>query len=107
MRIARFCRRADRDLPAMRVLSQRPSVERINKELEAVVGDDKALSRQAARYLSHNYSGKRLKEIGPHFGITESAVSQASRRLRLKSAKDAALRRKIKKLEDGLKMSKV
>jgi len=100
-------KKANRDLPAMRILSQRPTVERIKKEVEAVVGDDKALSRQVKLYFYHNYSGKTLKEIGLHFGITESAVSQASRRLTLKIAKDATLRRKIKKLEDGLRMSRV
>jgi putative transposase len=75
--------------------------------VEAVVGDAKAVSRQVELYFYHKYSGKTLKEIARHFGITESAVSQASRRLTLKSAKDATLRRKIKKLEDALKMSKV
>jgi hypothetical protein len=48
----------------MRILSQRPTVERIKKEVEAVVGDDKALSRQVKLYFYHNYSGKTLKEIG-------------------------------------------
>ncbi len=91
----------------MRILSQRPTVERDKKEVEAVVGDNKALSRQVKLYFYHNYSGKTLKEIGLHFGITESAVSQASRRLTLKLAKDATLRRKLKKLEDGSKMSRV
>ena len=91
----------------MRVLSQRPTVEKIKKEVEAVVGDDKALSKQFKLYFYHKYSGKTLKEIGLHFGITESAVSQATRRLTLKISKDATLRRKIKKLEDGLKLSKV
>ena len=42
-------------------------------------------------------------QIKPH----ESAVSQASRRLTLKIAKDGTLRRKIQKLEDGLRMSRV
>jgi putative transposase len=100
-------KKADRDLPAMRILSQRPTVERIKKEVEAVVGDDKALSRELKLYFYHKYSGKTLKEIGRYFAITESAVSQASRRVTLKSAKDATLRRKIKKLQDALRMSKV
>jgi len=91
----------------MRILSQRPTVERIKKEVQAVVGDDKALSRQVKLYFYHKYSGKTLKEIGLHSGITESAVFQASRRLTLKIAKDATLRRKIKKLEDPLKKSRV
>jgi len=91
----------------MRILSQRSTVERIKKEVEPVVGDDKALSRQVKLYFYHNYSGKTLKESVLHFGITESAVSQASRRLTLKIAKDATLRRKIKKLENGLRMSRV
>ncbi len=69
--------------------------------------DDKALSRQVKLYFYHEYSVKTLKEIGLHFGINESPVSPANRHLTLEIAKDVTLRRKIKKLEDGLKMSRV
>ncbi len=47
-------KKANCDLPAMRILSQRSTVERIKKEVEAVVGDDKALSRQVKLYFYHN-----------------------------------------------------
>lgn len=41
---------------------------------EAFKGED-TLSRKAAIYLSHRYSGRTLKEIGRHFGISELDVS--------------------------------
>jgi len=33
-------------------------------------------------YICHRYSGKKLSEIGARFGVTESAMTQASRRIR-------------------------
>jgi len=59
-------------------------------------------------HLFYNiYSGETLKEIGTHFGIGESAVSQRSRRLALKLGRDNKLRRKIKGIEGRLELSRV
>ncbi len=55
-------------------------------------------------YLCHKYTGKTLKEIGRHFGIGESGVSQASRRIGVKISQDNKLRKKIRKIEDKLKL---
>ncbi|UCH01225.1 MAG: transposase [Deltaproteobacteria bacterium] len=100
-------KKVDRDLPAIRMLSKRPSLERIEKEVEAVIDEDEVLLRQVSLYFYHKYSGKTLKEIGTHFGIGESAVSQASRRLVLKMPNEAKLRKKIRMIEKRLIMSRV
>jgi hypothetical protein len=42
-------------------------------------------------YLCQKYTGKMLKEIGSHFGIGESGVSQASRWIGIKISQDNKL----------------
>lgn len=100
-------RKADRNLPALRALSRRPSIQEIEKEVESVFGKDLALSRKVKLYFCHRYSGKKLKEIGTHFDIGESGVSQASRRISLKISTDNKLRKKIGVIENILKVSSV
>ncbi len=55
-------------------------------------------------YLCQRYTGKKLKEIGLHFGIRESGVSQACRRVAQKSEKDKKLKKKIVRLENQMKL---
>ena len=54
-----------------------------------------------------NDTRKTLKEIGRHFHIGESGVSQASRRIAIKISQDNKLRKKIRKTEKKLKLSRM
>ena len=56
-------------------------------------------------YICHRYSGKKLSEIGARFGVTESAVTQASRRMRDKRHKDKKLEKLILKIVKELPLS--
>jgi len=56
-------------------------------------------------FLCHRYSGKKLSEIGARFGVSESAVSQASRRMRDKQHKDKKLEKLILKIVKKLPLS--
>jgi len=47
------------------------------KEVDLTRGKDQQLGREVKIYLCQNYSGKALKEMGRHFDIGESGVSQA------------------------------
>lgn len=58
-------------------------------------------------YLCHRYSGLCLKEIGSYFGISESAVSQISRRFEQILDKDIKLKLKIEKIKSDLILSNV
>ena len=100
-------KKTDRNLPALRALSDRPAIEKIEEEVERVLGADKALSRKAKLYLCHRYSGRILREIGTHFAIGESGVSQASRRISLQIRTDKKLREQIMSIEKGLELSRV
>ncbi len=83
---------ADRDLPALREL-KKVLIEDIMKEAGEILKVKHTLSRKAALYLSHRYSGRTLKEIGRYFGTSESGVSQSSRRF----SKELEVNKKLSK----------
>lgn len=62
------------------------------------------MARNAKIYLCQRYTGEKLKSIGGYFGIGESDVSQASRRLKDKFRTDKKLKRKISKIEKILNL---
>jgi hypothetical protein len=100
-------KKPDRDLPALRRLAQRPNFEEIKKAAGDVFGRDHVLMRHVSLYFSHKYSARTLKDIGDHFGIGESGVSQASRRLSLKLDENPNLRKKVRLIEKKLGLSRV
>jgi len=63
---------------------------------------DQPLARGVKVSLCQRYSGKTLKEIGRHFNIGESEVSQASRRIALKPSQNKQVRKKVSKMEGKL-----
>jgi hypothetical protein len=91
----------DRNLPGLTELRKRTAKE-IMKEVEAVWKGNERLKKKAGIYLCHRYSGLRLKEIGPYFGIGESAVSQTSKRFGIMLEKDKKLKNKTKDVCDRL-----
>ena len=90
-----------RDIPALKELTK-ASVERIIEEAGKEFGDKPALARKAAIYLSHQYSGRSLREIGERYAIGESAVSQASRRFEAELKENRTLRRRVKRVRKTL-----
>jgi hypothetical protein len=94
----------ERELPALRTLRPRPSVELIKKEVNAVLGKDSALSKRVSLYLSRQFSGMRLREIGRHFGVGESGVSQASHRVVVQMNWDWKLKRDMERIQKRLQV---
>jgi putative transposase len=93
---------ADRALPALRQFASRPTLEKIRAGVEALFTDDRALARRAGLYLCRRHSGLTLKEIGTAYGVGESAVTQASRRLADEMKQSETVRRSIETLEKEL-----
>lgn len=91
-------KKPNKELPALKELVKKPSMRDIFKEVELVIPKDKVLSRNIKMYLCQRYTGHKLKEIGFHFGIGESGVSQACRRVAHKIEKDKKLKKKIERL---------
>lgn len=86
----------DRNVPAVR-----PTVETIGtieKELRAA----ESLTRNVCIFFCHRYSGARLREIGERFGLSDAAVAQASRRLRVTSERDATVREMLNRVNGKL-----
>jgi REP element-mobilizing transposase RayT len=95
-------KKPDKDLPALKELVEKASMQDIFYEVESVFGKEPALCRNVKMFLSQRYTGEKLKDIGTHFGIGESGVSQASRRINDKIRKEKKFRRKIRKVEKYL-----
>ena len=97
----------DRNLPALRVLSEKPEIDDIIQAADSAFATQPRLARNIALFLCHRWSGKTLKSIGKHFGVGESAVSQTSRRMATKIGKDKKLKRQIQKVKSHIFMSRV
>ena len=95
-------KKPDKNLPDLKELVEKTSMHDIFDEVESVFGKEPALGRNVKMFLSQRYAGEKLKDIGTHFGIGESGVSQASRRVDDKIRSDKKLRRKIRKIEKKL-----
>ena len=80
------------------------TVERIRETAREQFAEDERLAEKAGIYLCHRYSGARLREIGVHFGIGESAVAQASSRFAQNLAKDGELKKRVEMVEGLLKV---
>ena len=82
-----------RDLPSIRALKKNRSMEEIVKLIEEASGtNDKLLCRKIVMYLCHRFSDLCSKDIGEYYGVSESAVSQASLRFKREVEQDNDLR---------------
>ena len=92
-----------RNIPAIRKVLRGPSPEDIEKGVVKVLGKDHSLGKKMCVYLSRQYSGMSLDEIGAYFGMKGSAVSQLSRRFEERIKGDKELRRVLEKIQrEGL-----
>ena len=90
---------SDRNLPALKQLKGKPTIDRIIELTKGIIKEDKQLAAKVAIYLCHRYSWLKLKEIGERFGVKESAVSQSSKRFAVAMGKDKKLRSIVSDLE--------
>ncbi len=94
-------------MPALKELVEKASMQDILDEVESVFGKEPVLGRNVKMFLSQRYTGEKLKDIGTHFGIGESGVSQASRRVTDKISNDKKLKSKIDKIARKLDSSRM
>jgi hypothetical protein len=74
---------------------KKPSVAQIKAAVESAMPSEPKLARQVALHLCHRCSGMKLREIGLHFGVSPSAVTQASGRIELSYRKSKKSRKLI------------
>ena len=87
-------KKPDKNLPALKELTEKATMKDIFDEVETTLGENPALARNVKMYLCQRYTGEKLKHIGTRFGIGESGVSQASRRVADQLRFDKRLKRK-------------
>jgi putative transposase len=97
----------DRSVPAVRALSRILCIVDIVKKVEEIVPGHKPLARKVAIYACHRFGGGTLKEIGEHFGIGDTAVSQASKRLSAEAERDKELEELLARVCSELSLWKV
>jgi putative transposase len=90
-------------MPAVKALTLRPSMEEIIMKIKAELGGRAELLRNVSLYCCQKYSGAKLKDIGERFGISDAAVSQASRRLALKAETGQQLKEMLDRAETLLR----
>jgi putative transposase len=99
-------REPDRNLPELRQVTRRLSLDEIIQTGRSYLGEEHAADKVII-YLCHKYSGARLKEIGERFGVGESAVSQISKRFVQKMNDDAEIKKMILALKERLRIVNV
>ncbi|BBO81236.1 hypothetical protein DSCO28_18020 [Desulfosarcina ovata subsp. sediminis] len=92
----------DNAVPALNELVDKICMQDIFNEVDTAFGNNSALGRNVKMFLCQRHTGERLKDIGACFGVGESAVCQAGRRLRNKMKTDKRLEGKIEKIEAKL-----
>jgi hypothetical protein len=98
-------RKADRDLPSLRELTSRPSLNDIVVAVKNVFPDNERLTTKVCIHLCHRYSGAKLKDIGALFRLTESGVTSASKRFEKSIDDDDNLKEKLMRIFVNLGMS--
>jgi hypothetical protein len=91
-----------RNVPSVKKVLRGPTPGEIEAVVAEVIGEETALFRKWCIYLSHQWSGRRLEEIGAHFGMKGTAVSQISRRFRKMVEGDRGLKRLLERLKKDL-----
>jgi len=95
--------KADRNLSELRDTRGKAGVDQIIAATEAVLGQG-SKTKKVAVHLCHRYSGLKLREIGMLFGIKDSGVSQASKRLEVEMERDDEIRKAVGILRQRLKL---
>jgi putative transposase len=92
---------ADRNIPAFRKLT-RPTLDEIERTVGKLISEDKTLSRKVSVFFCHRYSGARLREVGERFGMSDAAITQASKRIRVAAEQDKGLKKKLDQIAKRL-----
>ncbi len=96
---------ADRDLPSLRELTVKPTLDEIAKIVKRVIADNAGLVKKASIFICHRYSGEKLKNIGDFFHMTESGVTRASQRFEMKVEGDESIRKMVGEIRNDLSIA--
>jgi hypothetical protein len=94
---------ASRDLPSIRELLPQITIQDVCLTVGQLAGGKNRPSRNVEIYLCRKLTGEKLKSIGFHFGISDSAVSQTCNRLEKKLEADRRLRVQVSNIEKRIR----
>lgn len=100
-------RNSERDIPALRELIPKPDILMIKGAAEESFPKDGRLARAAGIYLCHRFSGAKLQDIGDLYGISQSGVTQASKRFEEVMKNDSALEKRVLEIARKSNLSNV
>jgi len=96
-------RKPDKNLPALKQLADPVSIQTICAEVEAAFAGQARLARSIQMCLCQKYARMKLKDIGAYFGVGQSGVCQAARRVTEKMKMDRRLKKSIDAMEKRIK----
>lgn len=96
-----------RDLPAIRKLTQRVTMQQIIEVIDTMADNVFSMDRKLKIYLCRKHTGEKLKTIGEYFGVSDSAISQSSKRFEDILKKNRKLKKRVAKIEKRLVMCNV
>lgn len=91
------------DIPALRRLETRPTVEEILAAVSDELSESEKEVRQIGVYLCHTLSGLPLRQLGEIFGLRETALCEASRRMGKKIAANPSLAEAVYRIRGRVK----
>ena len=94
-------RKPDANIPELGWLGHHLKYEEIVNKVSARLRAQPELIRDVSIHCCKRYSGAQLKDIGEYFEKSGAAISQVSRRLKLKSEKNQALKILISSIENS------
>ena len=92
-------RTPDKNLPALKQLAEAVSIQTICAEVDAAFTGQAQLARSIQMYLCQKYARMKLKNVGAYFGVGESGVCQAARRVTERMKMDRRLKKRIDAME--------
>jgi hypothetical protein len=92
-------RKPDKNLPALKQLAERVSIQAICAEVEAAFAGHARFNRSIQMYLCQKYARMKLEDIGAYFGVGQSGVCQAARRVTARMKTDRRLKKRIDAME--------
>jgi len=85
-------RSENREVPSIRELKEKPSVEIIQRVVERTLGAENKLVRNMAVFLCHTQTDYALKEISEFYSIGKSAIGNICREMKQKIAQNEAFK---------------
>lgn len=96
-----------RNVPAFKKIESKVTLEQVKKSVRYAAGIQSPYYKGLCLYLSQQYGGFSLKEIGNYYGMRAPAVSQHNRRFKHKIIKYQYLRLVLEAVTKELKSSNI